>query len=65
MIKQETYIDENGVSHENLIKTYSDNNKVLLQVETNEEYDIAIDVLPLKYKYKETNKDIELVSTEI
>ena len=42
-----------------LYKTYSDSNKYILQVETNVEYDIAIDVEDAPYTYVETNKLIE------
>ena len=50
-----------------LVKTYSDSNKYIKQIETGLEYDVAIDVgvyeygeyRPLKYTYIETEKDIE------
>ena len=51
MIKQETL--ENG-----LVKTYSDNNKYIIQNETGNEYTEAVDV-PNKYTYTESEKDIE------
>lgn len=38
---------------------YSDNNKIIIQVETNNEYSDAIDILPCKYTYIEGDKDIE------
>lgn len=41
----------------NLIRTYSDNNKMLLQVETGKKYVEAIDVTPLRYTYQETNEN--------
>ena len=43
----------------NLYRTYSDNNKMILQVETGVEYDVAIDVEFAPYTYVETDKDIE------
>lgn len=51
-----------------LVKTYSTENKYIKQIETNLEYDIAIDVGILKngeykakfYNYEETNKTIEI-----
>lgn len=58
MIKQETYIDESGIKHENLIHTFSDSGKVIRQVETGAEYDEAIDIIPVKYTYVETDKDV-------
>lgn len=42
-----------------LLHTYSDSNKYILQVETNTKYDEAYDVIPCKYKYIETEEEIE------
>lgn len=53
MIKQETII----IKGRTLIKTYSDNNKYIIQNETGIEYDTAIDV-PNKFTYTESEKDI-------
>ena len=53
MIKQET-INING---RQLIKTYSDNNKFIIQNETGIKYSEAIDI-PYKYTYKESEEDI-------
>lgn len=58
MIIRETYIDENGVKHENLIRTYSNAKKVIKQLETGVEYNEAIDIVPVRYTYAETDKDI-------
>ena len=58
MIKQEIYIDESGVEYENLIHTFSDSGKVIMQLETGIEYDEAIDCFPLRYTYVETDKDV-------
>lgn len=38
---------------------YSDSNKVMIQVETNNEYSDAIDILPCRYTYIESEKEIE------
>lgn len=38
---------------------YSDNNKVIKKVGTEEEYTEAIDVLSANYEYEETDKKIE------
>ena len=66
MIKTEYYDTRtDGVI---LIKTYSTENKYIKQLETNLEYDIAIDVgieenniyKPKFYSYEETNKIIEI-----
>ena len=42
----------------NLIMHKSDNNVMLLQVETNKKYASAIDTLPCKYTYIETEEPI-------
>ena len=42
-----------------LLHTYSDSNKYILQVETNTKYDEANDVIPCKYTYIETEKEIK------
>ena len=56
MIEQE--ILENG-----LIRTYSNNNKYIIQNETGNEYTEAVDV-PNKYTYTESEKDIENIDME-
>lgn len=66
MIKTEYFNTRNdGVI---LVKTYSTENKYIKQLETNFEYDIAIDVgieenniyKPKFYSYEETDKIIEI-----
>lgn len=42
-----------------LIKHESDCGKIIRQVETGREYSSAVDVLPCKYTYEETEKLIE------
>ena len=42
-----------------LYKTYSDQNKYIRKVGTEEEYDIAIDIENASYTYEETDKEIE------
>ena len=54
MLKQEKVT----INNKELLHTYSDNNKYILQVETNVKYDEAYDVIPCKYTYKETNEEI-------
>lgn len=57
MIKREYYTTrKDGVK---LYKTYSDKGVYILQVQTNLEYDIAIDVESSNYVYVETDKLIE------
>ena len=47
-----------------LYKTYSDQNKYIQKVGTEEEYDIAIDIENAPYTYEETEKEIESVEVE-
>ena len=42
-----------------LVKSYSDRGMMMLQVETGAMYGEAIDVLPLRYTYEETDTPIE------
>lgn len=46
------------VGERTLIKHKSDNNKYIRQVETGKEYESAVDVIPCRYTYEETEKDI-------
>lgn len=41
-----------------LIRHYSDNGMMILQVETGREYADTIDIVPCKYTYEETDKPI-------
>lgn len=41
------------------VKTYSDKGMMILQVETGVEYADAVDVIPCRYTYEETDKPIE------
>lgn len=47
-----------------LYKTYSDNNKIIHKIGTNEEYDLAIDVENSAFVYEETDKDIPKLEVE-
>ena len=47
-----------------LYRTYSDQNKYIRKVGTEEEYDIAIDIENAPYTYEETEKEIESVEVE-
>lgn len=52
-------ISENiKVGERTLIKHKSDNNKFIRQVETGKEYASAVDVIPCRYTYEETDKEI-------
>lgn len=61
MIKtQYPFVDDNGVEHKNLIKTWTTNSKkTLLQVETGAMYDEAVDIYPCPYTYEEVDKPTE------
>lgn len=60
MIKQEYYMTRSdGVV---LHRTYSDTNKMIIQLETGIEYAEAIDVYPVRYTYIESEKTIEEVT---
>lgn len=59
LIEQYPFIDEEGVEHDNLVKHYSDEGKMILQVETGVKYSEAIDVYPCRYTYEETDEPIE------
>lgn len=54
MIKQEI-IKMNG---KDFVKTYSDSGFYIKQLQTNGLYDIAYDVLPLRFTYIESNEKI-------
>ena len=57
MIVREFYqTRQDGV---NLFRTYSDENKYIKKVGTNEEYSEAIDIEGAPYEYEETDKHIE------
>ena len=56
MLVQEFY--ETRPDGVELIKTYSDIHHYIRQLETGNEYDIAIDVSPVRYTYEETDKEI-------
>jgi hypothetical protein len=57
MIVREFYqTRQDGV---NLFRTYSDENKYIKKVGTNEEYSEAIDIEGAPYEYEETDREIE------
>ncbi|MEE0969617.1 MAG: hypothetical protein U0M06_09625 [Clostridia bacterium] len=49
------HIEINGRT---LIKHESDSGKMIRQVETGREYSSAVDVIPCRYTYEETDKEI-------
>ena len=48
--------------NERLIKHKSDSNKYIRQAETGVEYVSAVDTIPCRYTYVETDREIEEVS---
>ena len=53
IVEQHPYIDENRKKHNDLVKHYSDEGKMIIQLETGTEYEEAIDTYPCKYTYAE------------
>lgn len=64
VITQTPYIDENGKEYPYLIKHFSDTGMYMLQVETGTEYAEAVDVLPCRYTYEETEQAIKHIPDE-
>ena len=60
MLKQEKIT----INNKELLHTYSDSNKYILQVETNVKYNEAYDIIPFKYTYKETKEEIVVEQQE-
>lgn len=50
--------------NDRLVRHYSDSGMMILQVETGIEYDDAVDVIPCKYTYQETETPIETTEEE-
>lgn len=46
------------INGKELIRHESDCGKIIRQVETGREYSSAVDVIPCKYTYEETDKDV-------
>ncbi len=63
--QQYPYIDDNGNEHYDKIRHFSENGYTILQVETGIEYGEAVDVIPCRYTYVETDKPIEKVEEEV
>ena len=65
IVNEYPYKDENGVTHANLIKHYSDEGKYIIQLQTGIEYTEAVDVVPCRYTYVESDRMIESESEEV
>lgn len=48
------------INGKQLCKHYSNDNKYIIQVETQTEYAEAIDIMPCPYTYVESDKEIEV-----
>lgn len=61
MIKEQyPYIDDFGVEHDDLVKHWTTNDKkIMLQVETGDLYEEAIDAYPCRFTYEEVDKPVE------
>lgn len=59
VVNEYPYIDESGEAHANLIKHYSDEGKYIIQLQTGIEYTEAVDVVPCRYTYVESERSIE------
>lgn len=64
VVNEYPYKDENGVTHANLIKHYSDEGKYIIQLQTGIEYAEAVDVVPCRYTYVESDRSIEESESE-
>ena len=53
------------IKDKKLIRHESDCGKIIRQVETGREYSSAVDVLPCRYTYEETDKDISKSEREV
>lgn len=51
-------IMEEKLRNDTLVRHWSNNNKLILQVETGKLYSEAIDVIPCRYRYVESEQDI-------
>ncbi|MBO7304148.1 MAG: hypothetical protein J6V09_02905 [Clostridia bacterium] len=47
-----------NVKGKELVRHESDSGKMIRQIETGREYASAVDVIPCKYTYEETDKDV-------
>lgn len=52
------------IINERLVRHYSDQGKTIRQIETGIEYSEAVDVIPCRFTYEETENDIEPVADE-
>jgi len=56
ILEQYPYVDDFGVAHTDMIKHWTDDpTKTMLQLETDVMYDVAIDLYPCQFTYKEVD----------
>lgn len=53
------------ILNDRLVRHYSDKGMMIKQVETSAEYDDAVDVIPCRYTYEETETPIETTEEDI
>ena len=60
MLKEQyPYVNEDGREFENMISHYSDDGKMIRQIETGNLYEEAVDLYPCRFTYKETDIPID------
>lgn len=47
-----------------LVRHYSDNGKYIIQVETGNKYSEAIDVVPCRFVYEETDENLDEINMD-
>lgn len=52
------------VLNDKFCRHYSDNNKLIRKIGTEEIYSEAVDLIPCRYEYEETDIDIENIEEE-
>lgn len=56
IVTQYPYTGKDGVPHDNLVKTFSDEGYYLIQNETGRKYRIAVDAYPCRFTYSESSE---------
>lgn len=57
--------EEFSINNKNFIRHYSDSNFKIRQIETGRVYDEAVDLLPCRYTYEETDEAIKKPEEEV
>lgn len=61
IVIQHPYTGKDGVPHEKLVKTYSDEGYYIIQNETGRKYRFAVDAYPCRFTYSETREKAPLL----